>query len=64
MSANSGKKKKCRCFRGGDKIAGKPAIAGELTGLSTIKLLYDLISHTNISIKVVVLPVPAFITLK
>ena len=46
MSANSGRKKippssgrkKMPVFSGGDKIAGKPAIAGELTGLS--KALY------------------------
>ena len=42
MSANSGRKKfrqvragkKMPVFSGGDKIAGKPAIAGELTGLN------------------------------
>ena len=33
MSANSGGRKKMPVFSGGDKIAGKPAIAGELTGL-------------------------------
>ena len=32
MSASSGRKKML-VFSGGDKIAGKPAIAGELTGL-------------------------------
>ena len=32
MSANSGRKK-MPVFSDGDKIAGKPAIAGELTGL-------------------------------
>ena len=29
-----GPEKKCRCFQAGKKIAGKPAIAGELTGLN------------------------------